>query len=245
MLPESVLGIADDWWAHDLGCRPEELRPQATRVQHHAGELIGNPAIWILVVGAFPVVSLPPWLWPILSDRARLWSPSMVADRSALAAQLEPVPVERIVGPAFIGYATEDTLCVPASPSSRQLTESDADAVARLRAVCPPEDWQHGGTDLRKVPAFGAYDETGELAALAGYEIWAGRIAHISIVTATGRRNRGFGSSAVAMAATHALNAGLLPQYRTLASNASSMRVAERLGFKEYGFSVAVTPGAE
>jgi acetyltransferase (GNAT) family protein len=192
------------------------------------------------VVGACPVVSLPPGVWATLSDRARLWSPSLVADCSALAAQLEPIAVEKIVGPAYIGYPTEDTLHIPASPRARQLTESDAEAVARLRAACSPEDWEHGGSPVDGVPAFGAYDDAGELSALAGYETWGGTIAHISIVTAIGRRNRGFARAAVAMAARHALNAGLLPQYRTLVANAPSMRIAERLGFKEYGFSVAV-----
>jgi hypothetical protein len=42
------------------------------------------------------------------------------------------------------------------------------------------------------------------------------------------------------LAARHALSASLIPQYRTLLANEPSMRIAARLGFEAYGFSVYV-----
>jgi len=94
----------------------------------------------------------------------------------------------------------------------------------------------------------GSFDASGELVAIAGYKEWRGgegAIAHIAIVTAGDCRHRGHGTAAVALAAEHALNQGLLPQYRTLKSNAPSMHLAENLGFEEYGFSVYVRLGAQ
>ena len=44
----------------------------------------------------------------------------------------------------------------------------------------------------------------------------------------------------MSLAAQHALSAGLVPQYRTLKANAPSMKIAQRIGFSEYGFSVYV-----
>jgi len=240
MSDRKVLGIADRWWARDFACGPDDLRPATTHVQEHAGTMLGNPGIWILVVGAAPLVSLPPGMMAALARRARRWSRSLVAEPAALAAELEGLDLERIVGPAFIGYGTDSTLKLDLAARGRALTSGDAGAVAELRAACSDEAWAHGGSDPRIVPTFGCFDEAGQLCALAGYKTWGGTIAHISIVSAPSRRGRGFASAAVACAARHALGAGLLPQYRTLMSNEPSMAVARKLGFASYGFSVFV-----
>jgi GNAT superfamily N-acetyltransferase len=116
----------------------------------------------------------------------------------------------------------------------------DGAAVSRLQAACSEQEWEHGGSDPAHGRTFGVFDGGGELEALAGYEIWDETIAHISIVTHPARRGKGSGRAAVARAAEHALEAGLLPQYRTLRANAPSMSLARRLGFSEYGFSVYV-----
>jgi RimJ/RimL family protein N-acetyltransferase len=79
-----------------------------------------------------------------------------------------------------------------------------------------------------------------ELLALAGYEVWNDTIAHIAVVTHPLHRGRSLGGAAVALAARHALQARLVPQYRTLRANAPSLGIASRLRFREYGFSVYV-----
>jgi RimJ/RimL family protein N-acetyltransferase len=130
--------------------------------------------------------------------------------------------------------------------SARLLTDQDSVAVASFQGRCSPEEWEHGGSEFGNVPTFGSFDSGGRLAAIAGYKEWKGAqgaIAHIAIVTAQDCRRSGYGAAAVALAAQHALKHGLLPQYRTLRSNAPSMRVAEKLGFEEYGFSVYVGLG--
>lgn len=207
--------------------------------------MVGATGIWILVVGPAPLVSLPRAALEALASRARTWSSALVADASALAAELRPLEVERIVGPAFIGYGTAETLDLTLAPGARALTSADDAAVAGLRAACGDEAWDHGGSDPRAVPTFGCFDDRGALLTLAGYKTWGGEIAHIAIVSAPDHRGRGYASTAVACAARHALDAGLLPQYRTLAANEPSMAVAPKLGFARYGFSVFVRLGAD
>jgi len=85
----------------------------------------------------------------------------------------------------------------------------------------------------------GVFDVS-ELVSIAGYEIWGGTIAHVSVITHPAHRGRGYARSAVAAAASTALKAGLIPQYRTLESNGPSMSVARSLGFVHYATSVAV-----
>jgi GNAT superfamily N-acetyltransferase len=122
----------------------------------------------------------------------------------------------------------------------RALVPGDAASVARLRDGCTTEEWDHGGSDPETAPAFGCFDAQGDLLALAGYKTWGEEIAHLSIFSARDHRGRGFGRAAVAWAARHALDAGLLPPYRTLVANGPSMGIATRLGFERYGFSVFV-----
>jgi RimJ/RimL family protein N-acetyltransferase len=209
-------------------------------MQAHAGRLVGNDGIWILVVGEFPIVSLPPALLSPLEDRARRWTRSLVQDRALLAHEVRPARIANIVGPAPIAYASDAMLIRAPGPAARRLTDADRAAVDALRASCTPEEWQHGGSTLGEVPTFGAFDDAGRLAALAGYEVWNDHLAHIAIVSASPRRRAGFGASVARLAAQSAIAAGLVPQYRTLASNTAAMRVAEKLGFEQYGFSVYI-----
>ena len=88
--------------------------------------------------------------------------------------------------------------------------------------------------------AFGRCVVTGELTALAGDATWNDEIAHIAVVAAPYWRGAGHATAAVAAAARHAIDAGLLPQYRTLVANEPSMAIARRLGFERYGSSVFV-----
>lgn len=109
----SVTTIADDWWARDFACSAAELRPTRTRVQEHAGALLGNSGIWILVAGGAPVISLPTDNMNALAKLAQSWSVSDVEDPVRLQARLASSctrPVDKIVGPAFISYGSSDSL---------------------------------------------------------------------------------------------------------------------------------------
>jgi RimJ/RimL family protein N-acetyltransferase len=237
----SLRAIADDWWARDFGCSGTQLRPTRTHVQQHVGALLDNPGIWILVAGGAPLISLPIDTINVLADLAQSWSASDVADVAALERHLAPLcprPVDKIIGPAFIGYGSSDSLDLSDARFARPFASPEA--IGRLQSACQQEEWDHGGSDPDPERTFGVVDQTNELAALSGYEVWNDSIAHISIVTHPLHRGRGLGRAAVALAAQHALDAGLVPQYRTLRQNTPSMSIAKRLGFIEYGFSVYV-----
>jgi len=88
-----------------------------------------------------------------------------------------------------------------------------------------------GGGAVRVLAA----SEVGAVAAL--------REACSSVVTHPAHRGRGHASAAAAALARLALERGLLPQYRTLESNAASLAVGRGLGFVEYATSLAVRRG--
>jgi GNAT superfamily N-acetyltransferase len=142
----------------------------------------------------------------------------------------------RIIGPASLSYAEQ----VP-SPNHavRSLTAQDQMALQRLQAACEFTEWEHGGSDSRSSSMSGVFAGD-DLVSVSGYEQWGDAIAHISVVTHPAHRGRGYARTAVAEVARAALNAGLIPQYRTLESNGPSMSVARSLGFVHYATSVAV-----
>jgi GNAT superfamily N-acetyltransferase len=143
-----------------------------------------------------------------------------------------------VIGPAFIGYADGGTFVGCADAEARLLDDTDAEAVADLRSSCDALEWQHGGAADGST-CVGIF-RGARLAALASYERWGDRIAHIGIVTHPGYRGQGLARAAVSALTKVALSRNLVGQYRTLVSNKSSMAIAQRLGFQCYAMSLAI-----
>jgi GNAT superfamily N-acetyltransferase len=203
----------------------------------HGKELADYQGVFALFHGDASVVSLPPNraadLRELLPDRPMFLSPD------DLALALAPL-TQNVVGPAFIGYATQ---VPPASLPVRTLGPNDAAARQELEAACLPLEWEHGGNAVEH-PSSGVFID-GRLAALAGYEVWGGTIAHIAIITHPAFRKCGYARSAVAHLARRALSVGLLPQYHTLQANTASIGIARSLGFASFARSIAIRLKAE
>ncbi len=232
MLDHSTASAADRYWATHLGCSSDEMFAEPIRVLAHGGELADYWGVFSLFRENSVMISAPPdcsgEIRALLSPWPHGFSPT------GLAAALEPFAA-RVIGPAFIGYSS--SIPGPAH-SARSLTPDDAPLLDALRDSCDPTEWEHGGSSIGD-PASGIFVD-GRLVALAGYEIWGGKIAHISVISHPDFRGRGFGRGVVAHVAGQALASGLIPQYRTLESNRSSIRIAGSLGFHHYATSVAV-----
>jgi predicted GNAT family acetyltransferase len=63
--------------------------------------------------------------------------------------------------------------------------------VHALRENCAVEKREHGGSESRPTEMVGAF-KGHELAALASYQIWGEKIAHIAIVTHPAFRRQGY-----------------------------------------------------
>ena len=179
-------------------------------------------------------------LLDLLRDATRDQPHDVVVDsdflRRALAGR-----VDRIIGPAFLGYL--DTLPMgPYDSDVRILATGDAAALDDLRREVSPQDWEHCGLAPGQ-PMAGCFVSSG-LVSAAGYEVWGERIAHIGVVTRPEARSTGYGRRCVQAITNHALAHGLIAQYRTLFSNAGAMAIARHLGFSEYAATIYVVPTA-
>ncbi|MFM9609049.1 GCN5-related N-acetyltransferase [Streptomyces sp. V2] len=135
---------------------------------------------------------------------------------------------DEVLGPATLGYLPPGGLRGTTSASA------SPEAVRALLNAVGDEDAAESGLADIDSPVFATH---GILAA-AGYALWPTAVAHLCVLTAPEARGRGLATEVAGAAVRHALEAGLLPQWRARAG--ASRRVAGKLGFREVGEQVSV-----
>jgi GNAT superfamily N-acetyltransferase len=231
--------VADAYWARFLGIAPDRLRPAEPLVVPHAAELADYSGAYLHAFDdAAPVISVPPRMLSSDGERIAETACGDWADGGRWASLFGEM-FDRAVGPAAVRYADRETLRPISADGVRLLGAEDAGAVDALRRACTPTEWDHGGSEIGRDLMAGAFAD-GVLAAVAGYEVWGGTIAHLAITTHPDHRGRGLGAAAVSRIAAEALDRGLLAQYRALEENTPSIAISERLGFRSHSRSLAV-----
>lgn len=236
-LSQATLAAVDRYWAGFFGCAPAIFAAPGTTVVPHAG--IGDyHGLFLFRRRETLIISVP--AARLERDRQALgaFPPTLLDDLPALKAQIA-APIERVVGPAFVGYADAATLRAEAVADTRLLTANDRDRFERLRQACSALEWDHGGSNPGEQPVVG-YFLGDEIVAASGLELWGDRIAHIAVVTHPAHRGLGYGGKVVGAIAVVALERGLIPQYRTLMSNTPSIKIGAALGFLPYAETLAV-----
>ncbi|WP_329385937.1 GNAT family N-acetyltransferase [Streptomyces sp. NBC_01716] len=142
-------------------------------------------------------------------------------------------PVLDVLGPAALFYLERDGF-VPGSPGRVEKGDS---APAALLAAVGTADADESGLGEITSPAF-LLREGEDVVAAAGYLVWPRAVAHLCVLVAPHRRRRGLAGIVASAAVSHALGAGLLPQWR--ARPYASRRVAAGLGFRELGTQLSV-----
>lgn len=241
-LTASTLAELTRYWAGFFGCPPAAIDEAGIKVLPHA-ELDAYRGVYCFRRGATTLVSVPPD--ELVDWRLRLGGldPATFTDAAAMAVHLGLAP-ERLIGPAALAYADEATLRPLPTAGTRPLTALDEEAHAALRAACAPEEWEHGGSELGLLPLSGRFVRD-ELVALAGYELWGKRIAHIAVITHPAHRSRGYGAEAVSLLAEGIVARGMIAQYRTLRANTPALLLGASLGFVPYAETLAIRLGPE
>jgi GNAT superfamily N-acetyltransferase len=220
-----------------LGCLRESLYARQTIVLPDAGSSDCH-GIYCFLRNETLIVTVSANLVDVFRGRATTCSLPDMLDEERFQRLID-YPIDRIVGPAFIGY-TDRTVFRPVYDQEvRLLNSKDIQALEALRGACSAVEWEHGGSKIEDLPVVGRFAE-GQIVAVAGYKIWGGAIAHISVVCHPLYRNRGYGRAVVSRLADEVMNRGLVAQYQTLEANLGSMAVGRELGFERYATTVAV-----
>jgi hypothetical protein len=146
MLTNTTIEIVDRYWSSFLGCPPEALYTQQTLVVPHA-DLGDYQGLFLFLRKELLVVSVPARLLGALRLQAVQWSPTDVLPEAHLR-HLVGETVERVVGPAFVGYTDRAVFQPVFTSGTRVLGAQDVPTFAALQAACSVLEWKHGGSQL-------------------------------------------------------------------------------------------------
>lgn len=135
---------------------------------------------------------------------------------------------------------------LPRFEGAPAVVSSEAGLVRTLERRCPPDDVAEADLSGVQHPFVlledGDDPETEQLTPLAGagYDIWVGILAHISVLTPPEERRKGYAQLIATVAVEEAMAAGLVPQWRARTDNTASQRTARRAGFAFAGTQTSV-----
>ncbi|MFI6468585.1 GNAT family N-acetyltransferase [Streptomyces sp. NPDC050538] len=195
------------------------------------------PPLWtgIVVLGGAGIVTVPSMeVAQLMAGASSKLSCEGLVDEDRLR---EVLPVLDVLGPASLLYLDRaDFLPMLEGAAVEEALCGDGElAVLLVRAG--EEDAGESGLEDITSPAF-VLRESDHVVAAAGYQVWPQSVAHLSVLVAPGHRGRGLARVVASAAVAHALDAGLLPQWR--ARPHPSKRVALALGFRKLGSQLSV-----
>jgi hypothetical protein len=190
----------------------------------------------VVQLGGATAVVVPPTLIGHFND---LIASQPGCDLTDPASVVELVgPVARFLGPASLAYA--DGGCFqPRSTRATVMLPAGHDAVLELASACGPQDTDESAI-ARVTSPVSVIKRDGKVVGACGYEVWSVALAHIGVLTHPQWRGKGLAtsvasSSVASSSVAHALQAGLIPQWRARCTLTTSRRIASSLGFVELG----------
>ncbi|WP_189544982.1 GNAT family N-acetyltransferase [Streptomyces gelaticus] len=239
MTTDLLLGRARELWI-ELAGAPAEFPPSGGMSVAVSPGSAMCPPLWTgaVVLGDAGMVTAPSaQVAELVEGAVRKLSPEGLVDVERLR---ELLPVLDVLGPASLFYLDRDGfLPVRGDAAVEEVTGVD-DELATFLTCAGEEDVGESGMEDITSPAFVLRDG-GEVVATAGYRVWPQAVAHLSVLVAPVCRGRRLARVVASAAVTHALAAGLLPQWR--ARSNPSKRVALALGFRELGVQLSIRVG--
>jgi GNAT superfamily N-acetyltransferase len=226
----------DQFWSQFFGVSSSDLNRVGVSIVAHAG-LDTYRGVWFFQHQDRLIVSAPEgWLAHLKKFENALES-DLVIDGPFLQA-LFGDHLERIIGPVFQGSLVPGDFRPVVSSDVCPLTDQDAVARTVFQSECGLEAWRDSGLDEAKhVVGFWHH---GRIMAMAGYRAWSNDAGDPCVLTHPDHLSRGLGSLVVSEVIRSALLEGKILLYQTLESNLAAVRLARKLGYRQYAWHVAV-----
>ncbi|WP_327166799.1 GNAT family N-acetyltransferase [Streptomyces zaomyceticus] len=239
MADDLLLMHARKLWVELAGTPVEFCSPGGAKVVVAPGSLLCPPS-WtgIVRIGDAALVTAPSMQAAgMVDDAARKMTHEEVVD---IARLREVLPVLNVLGPASLFYLGQDSFLPAHEGTGVQQLPIGAGDLAALLALAGEEKAGESGLEDISSPAF-CLRRGDEVVAAAGYQSWPQSVAHLSVLVAPQYQGLRLARAVASAAVAHALDAGLLPQWR--ARSYPSQRVAVALGFQEMGAQLSVRLG--
>ncbi len=233
---ESSVSILREFWFEEIGCSESDITPNRVLVIPH-GTMRGYKGVLFFLYNQACVVSAPIALVASRGIKTRDMSALTCFRPETIAALLED-NLDRIIGPAWLGQVAFNSYRKLHSEETRLLTESDSRHLEELLNSCSEDESSNSSLEVGRSPTVGTFDKD-RLVAAAGYEVLAGKIAHIGVLTHPQHRGKGLAAKAISGITELALKANLGVQYRTLLSNYGSVGAGRKVGFRDFAETIA------
>ncbi|WP_330480116.1 GNAT family N-acetyltransferase [Streptomyces sp. NBC_01544] len=238
MTDDLLLGRARELWT-ELAVMPVEFLSGGANVVVSPGSGL-CPPLWtgVVVLGGAGIVTAPSvHAAQLMADASRKLSHEELVDEGRLR---EVLPVLDVLGPASLFYLDRVDFLPAHGGAAVEEVMCGGGELASLLTRAGEEDAGESGLEGITSAAF-VLREGDDVVAAAGYRTWPRSVAHLSVLVAPDCRGRGLARVVASAAVTHALDAGLLPQWR--ARPHPSRRVAHALGFQQLGSQLSVRLG--
>ncbi len=227
----------ESYWADFFGVPAKLLASDDLYLVPHCA-LRDYDGAWIFRHEKADIISLPPQMIDLISKDV------VGLDRQRLMAQdflerLFPTRIERFVGPAYQGSVSVLEFKSMNTHSASRLKKKDAGKLKSLASACGKEAWGHASIDFSDDHLF-VCEKGGIIVAAANFKHKSPTTVAIGIATHPEHRGKGYAKSAASAAIQNAHELGYLVTYQTLENNLGSIAVANSLGFKQFGQSMAV-----
>ena len=211
MMDREVLDRIREVWRLELRA-PGAFRRPGRHVEVRREADASRAWVGVVRLAGATCVSLPPGA----AGRRRLDALDLDADLTDPAVFARAVgPVRRSIGPATLAFLD------PATAAARD--RRGGSLPGGVRGERPAGRRLPGGVG------------GGTWWWASGYQVWHGRLAHLSVLVHPAHRGRGLGTAVAAGAVAGSVATGLIPQWRARTTLLASRRIARSLGFVELG----------
>ncbi len=240
--PKSLDAILD-WWAQELGISGADLWATQTGVTLSGNPL--QPGIFAFRRGNFVRIAAAPWKLENIRDEIVNKKLATIFSKGFWPKYL-PEMCGKVIGPALLFYADSvpdawQSFAAPRGMMLRGLAAMDALAFAELAGALTKKEYEHCGLEFGPHPMWGVFWKK-QLLAVAGYDAWPGRIAHIGVAVHPEFRRQKLGRLVAMAASRGAMARRRIVQYRTNADNTGSVEIAKALGFELFAETIDVRP---